>query len=101
MRRKLVVGNWKMHGDIKSNKMLLDDIINGLRDYKNADYVVCVNFDRLENKTHADSVTRIIWDIKTTPKWLHKVWSVSRERNLPLENCLRSEAEYVLSQRNR
>ncbi len=42
MRRKLVVGNWKMHGDIKSNQTLLDDIINGLRDYKNADYVVCV-----------------------------------------------------------
>jgi hypothetical protein len=68
---------------------------------QNADYVMCVNYDRLENKTHADSVTRIIWDIKTTPKWLHKVWTVSRERNLPLETCLRSEAEYVLSQRNR
>lgn len=42
MRRKLVVGNWKMHGNINSNQVLLESLINGLKDYKNADYVVCV-----------------------------------------------------------
>lgn len=42
MRRKLVVGNWKMHGNINSNQILLESLINGLKDYKNADYVVCV-----------------------------------------------------------
>jgi hypothetical protein len=68
---------------------------------QNAAYVMCVNYDRLENKTHADSVSRIIWDIRTTPEWLHKVWTVSKERNLPLETCLASEAEYVLSLRKR
>jgi hypothetical protein len=68
---------------------------------RNAAYTMCVNYDWLENKTHSDSITRIIWDIRTTPKWLHKVWSVSIERDLPLEDCLRSEAEYVFSQRNR
>lgn len=41
MRRKLVVGNWKMHGDLQSNQLLLSGIIEGLRDYQNADYVVC------------------------------------------------------------
>ena len=42
MRRNLVVGNWKMHGDIHSNEALLNKLIHGLQDYKNADYVVCV-----------------------------------------------------------
>lgn len=42
MRRKLVVGNWKMHGNLASNKVLLEGIITGLRDDQNADYVVCV-----------------------------------------------------------
>lgn len=42
MHRKLVVGNWKMHGNINSNQVLLESLINGLKDYKNADYVVCV-----------------------------------------------------------
>jgi len=42
MRRKLVVGNWKMHGNLNSNQILLESLIDGLKDYKNADYVVCV-----------------------------------------------------------
>ncbi|MDP3086956.1 MAG: triose-phosphate isomerase [Methylotenera sp.] len=42
MRRKLVVGNWKMHGDIHSNQLLLESLIKNLKDFENADYVVCV-----------------------------------------------------------
>lgn len=42
MRRNLVVGNWKMHGDIKSNQVLLETIIEGVRDLTHADYVLCV-----------------------------------------------------------
>ena len=41
MRRNLVVGNWKMHGDIKANPILLQGIIEGLKNYNNADYVIC------------------------------------------------------------
>jgi triosephosphate isomerase len=42
MRRNLVVGNWKMHGDIKRNQVLLENIIEGVRDLHHADYVLCV-----------------------------------------------------------
>jgi triosephosphate isomerase len=42
MRRNLVVGNWKMHGDIKRNQVLLENIIEGVRDLNHADYVLCV-----------------------------------------------------------
>lgn len=42
MRRKLVVGNWKMHGNLQSNHDLLSGIMTGLQDLPNADYVVCV-----------------------------------------------------------
>ncbi len=41
-RRKLVVGNWKMHGDLSSNEVLLKNIIAGVSKSKKADYVVCV-----------------------------------------------------------
>jgi len=41
MRRKIVVGNWKMHGSVTENKALLDGCITGLNALKNADYVVC------------------------------------------------------------
>ncbi len=42
MRRKLVVANRKMNGNLSSNKAFLDGLLAGTRDYPNADYVVCV-----------------------------------------------------------
>ena len=42
MRRNLVVGNWKMHGNMQSNQLLLNSLIKGLSGFKSADYVVCV-----------------------------------------------------------
>ncbi len=42
MRRNLVIGNWKMHGDIQRNQLLLEKIVDGLRELNHADYVVCV-----------------------------------------------------------
>ena len=44
IRRKLVVGNWKMHGSLVWNKALLEGVIAGLRDLPGADYVVCVPY---------------------------------------------------------
>lgn len=41
MRRKMVVGNWKMHGSIAENEKLLQGVLNGVRDLHNADFVVC------------------------------------------------------------
>jgi triosephosphate isomerase len=42
MRRKLVVANRKMNGNLSSNKAFLEGLLAGTRDYPNADYVVCV-----------------------------------------------------------
>ena len=42
MRRKLVVGNWKMYGNLDSNKALLESILRGVQDCRHADYAVCV-----------------------------------------------------------
>lgn len=42
MRRKLVVGNWKMHGNLAHNQVLFSGLIQSLRDCQNADYGLCV-----------------------------------------------------------
>jgi triosephosphate isomerase (TIM) len=42
MRRKLVVANRKMNGNLSTNKAFLEGLMAGTRDYPNADYVVCV-----------------------------------------------------------
>lgn len=42
MRRKLVVGNWKMYGSLANNKKLLDELVLRLAPLKSADYGLCV-----------------------------------------------------------
>lgn len=42
MRRKMVVANRKMHGSIPSNQAFFEGLLEGTRDYRNADYAVCV-----------------------------------------------------------
>lgn len=42
MRRKLVVGNWKMNGSRAANASLLEGIVAGLGDAPRADSAVCV-----------------------------------------------------------
>jgi len=61
MRRKMVVGNWKMHGNVVSNKVLLDGVIAGVRDLHNADYVVCVPYPYLGQAQSLLQGTNIAW----------------------------------------
>lgn len=44
MRRKLVVGNWKMHGSIAANRTLLEKTVAGVYTCYHADFVVCVPY---------------------------------------------------------
>jgi triosephosphate isomerase (TIM) len=61
MRRKMVVGNWKMHGNVVSNKVLLEGVIAGVRDLHNADYVVCVPYPYLGQAQSLLQGTNIAW----------------------------------------
>ncbi len=61
MRRKLVVGNWKMHGDLKSNEILLNGVVDQLRDCHQADYVVCVPNPYLFQAREILANTNIAW----------------------------------------
>lgn len=46
MRRKLVAGNWKMHGNLAENKALLAGVLAGMDDVK-AEVAVCVPYPYL------------------------------------------------------
>lgn len=61
MRRKLVVGNWKMHGGLASNKALLEGILAGVRDLKAADYAVCVPYPYLAQAQSMLQGSNIAW----------------------------------------
>ena len=61
MRRKLVVGNWKMYGSLASNKVLLESLVSGLSEYRKADYVVCVPHPYLAQAQSILKETNIAW----------------------------------------
>ncbi len=61
MRRKLVVGNWKMHGSLARNKALLDLLLAGLRDMRKADYAVCVPYPYLAQAQSMLQGSNIAW----------------------------------------
>ena len=61
MRRKLVVGNWKMHGSLEQNQVLIASLTAGLRDLKNADYAVCVPHPYLFQAQQLLQGTNIAW----------------------------------------
>ena len=61
MRRKLVVGNWKMHGRLASNKALLDSVIAGVRELKGADFAVCVPYPYLAQAQTLLQGSNISW----------------------------------------
>src|SRR5512139_2988668 len=61
MRRKLVVGNWKMVGLLARNKALLEGVLAGLRDLRNADYAVCVPFPYLAQAQSLLQGTNVAW----------------------------------------
>ncbi|MGZ8271609.1 MAG: triose-phosphate isomerase [Methylophilus sp.] len=61
MRRNLVVGNWKMYGNIQSNQLLLEGIIQGLAHLNQADYVVCVPSPYLFQARELLQGTNIKW----------------------------------------
>jgi triosephosphate isomerase len=68
MRRKLVVANWKMHGNLASNQQLLDAYIQGLKDLRNVDVVVCVPYPYLAQVQSLLQATPIAWGAQNLSK---------------------------------
>lgn len=61
MRRKLVAGNWKMHGNLAQNEGLLDAVRSGMNDIHGVDCAVCVPFPYLAQTQHKLSGSNVKW----------------------------------------
>ena len=61
MPRKLVVANWKMHGNLASNRQLLIDYLDRLSALKSVDIVVCVPYPYLAQAQSMLQGTAIAW----------------------------------------
>lgn len=60
MRRKLVVGNWKMNGSLSANQALLEGLKSGMQDYK-CDVAVCPPAPYLQQCQAVLAGTEIAW----------------------------------------
>src|SRR3989304_6075776 len=61
MRRKLVAGNWKMHGALAQNAELLDALRSGMDSINNVDCAVCVPFPYLFQAQQKLSGSPVKW----------------------------------------
>jgi triosephosphate isomerase (TIM) len=61
MRRKLVVGNWKMFGRLARNQALLEGVLAGVRDLRNTDCAVCVPYPYLAQAQALLQGSNVAW----------------------------------------
>ena len=69
MRRKLVAGNWKMHGNLVENEQLLNAIIASLDELRNAQFAVCVPYPYLSSVQSALQRTNICWGAQNVSQY--------------------------------
>lgn len=68
MRRKLVVGNWKMNGNLAQNNRLLEKLAYGLQDVSQVDIAVCVPYPYLFQAQKILANTNIAWGAQNVAK---------------------------------
>ncbi|MDD5058633.1 MAG: triose-phosphate isomerase [Sideroxydans sp.] len=61
MRRKLVIGNWKMHGSLAQNELLLEAVKNGVAQLAAVDVAVCAPFPYLAQLEQELSASAVKW----------------------------------------
>ena len=66
--KKLVVANWKMHGNLKQNAALLTDFIENLAHLKHTQVVVCAPYPYLAQLQNMLQHTAIAWGAQNVAK---------------------------------
>ena len=61
MRRKLVVGNWKMNGSIAKNKAIIGQLLALLRNFDTADFAICLPYTYLYQAQQLLTGSNIAW----------------------------------------
>lgn len=66
--KKLVVANWKMHGNLKQNAALLTDFVENLSNLKHTQVVVCAPYPYLAQLQNLLQNTNIAWGAQNLAK---------------------------------
>ena len=68
LTQKLVVANWKMHGDLKQNAALLNDYVEKLSSLKHTQVVVCAPYPYLAQLQNMLQNSNIAWGAQNVAK---------------------------------
>lgn len=77
MRRKLVVGNWKMHGGLAKNAALLASLRNQLQGMDAADFAVCVPYPYLFQAQNLLTGSNIGWGAQNVSQFEEGAYTAS------------------------
>ena len=66
--KKLVVANWKMHGNLRQNEVLLTDFVEKLSSLKNTQVVVCAPYPYLSQLQSLLKHSNIAWGAQNVAK---------------------------------
>lgn len=66
---KIVVANWKMHGNLARNYALVDGYLQGLKSLSQADVVICVPYPYLAQIQSLLSGTHVAWGAQNLAKY--------------------------------
>ena len=69
MRRKMVAGNWKMHGNLLENKPLLNEIVTNLNGLQEVSFLVCVPYLYLPSVQDILRNTNIAWGAQNVSQY--------------------------------
>lgn len=69
MRKRLVAGNWKMHGNLIENKNLLNAILPSLDKLPGADFAVCVPYPYLSSVQVLLQGTKVLLGAQTVSQY--------------------------------
>ncbi|HMK15134.1 MAG TPA: triose-phosphate isomerase [Burkholderiales bacterium] len=75
MRQKLVAGNWKMHGSLVQNKVLLDALVTGLKTVRNVACAVCVPYPYLFQARIILQESNIAWGAQNLSPFHHGAYT--------------------------
>lgn len=77
MRRKLVVGNWKMNGGLSQNQLLLNNLTQQLKGLQGVDIAVCVPYPYLHQAKMLLAGSNIQWGAQNISRFSEGAYTAS------------------------
>lgn len=85
MRKKLVVGNWKLHGSLAENEKLMHELVDQLKHLHNADFGICLPYPYLFQAQKILAKTPILWGAQNVSQFYDGAYTSSVSASMVAE----------------